>query len=104
MTDRITLADAITDLRAEIQDAMDRAHNQKLRLHLESIEMELQVTTGKSTGIEGKMTAWFVEVGGKRSADSGQTHTLRLKLTPEVVLPNQEDEPRQRTGRVNVAG
>lgn len=76
------LADAIRDLRREIERAMARADGELLQFVLGPVELELQVQ--HSSGKSGKAgLQWVVvSVDGETTRERSQTHTIKLTLTP----------------------
>ena len=77
----LTLADAIADLRRELNKAMSASAGEVLKLRVTEIEAEFQVEVSRT--VEGKagVTVWnVVTLGGGASAQKGTTHTLRIKL------------------------
>jgi hypothetical protein len=79
---RVQLAEAISELRREIRDAMETAQDEALRFRLGLVELELQVELGRETSGKGGLKAWVVEFGGEIRATNTSTHTVKLSLQP----------------------
>jgi hypothetical protein len=84
---RLELSDMIIGLREELEQAMERAAQAKLKFNVESIDIEAQVVTSKEADATGKLKWKFWvfseakgSVGAKVAKESVQT--IRLKLTP----------------------
>ncbi|MEA2468429.1 MAG: hypothetical protein QOJ57_2555 [Thermoleophilaceae bacterium] len=89
----IPLAAAIRSLRREIVAAVQEGQDEDVRFALGPIELELQVTMAREAGVEGGVKFWVVSVGGKRSDTSGNSHTVRLSLTPRLASAVDDDRP-----------
>lgn len=93
----VPLAEAIANLRSELQSAMADGQEEQLKFELDSVVLELDVaiSTGAGTGV--KAGFWSV-VTAEASADHrrGATHRLTLTLTPH--LSGTTDGQRVRVG------
>ncbi|MEU9190659.1 trypco2 family protein [Streptomyces sp. NPDC048484] len=80
----IPLAQAIAELRSELQQAMLAGAGEPLRFELETVDLELQVTMAAGGSTEAKVGLWSVLTAGA-SADysRGSVHKLTLKLAPQ---------------------
>jgi hypothetical protein len=78
----IPLADAISELRAELITSMKQAANQELQFRLKPVELEFQVAVTKSADGNAGVRFWVVDVGGKGSYENAMTHTIKLTLEP----------------------
>lgn len=81
----VPLSDAIADLRAELQRAIAAGEGEELRLELDSVVLELEVTLTTSGGGNVRVGLWSVVTAGA-SADHarGSVHRLTLTLTPRL--------------------
>ncbi len=84
---KIGLADAIQNLRGEIEDAIAKGKNQKLKFGLDTIEMEFAVQTTVTAATKGKAKVSFWVVDAELGADGGvsnaNTHRVKLTLNAE---------------------
>jgi hypothetical protein len=89
--DKVSLADAITNLRTDLTKARDAGEDKELRFNVESIEIELQAVaeTDVKTGVG---VNWWILSG---NVDAGHTNTITqtLKLTLSVA-PGEDGKPR----------
>jgi hypothetical protein len=97
------LADFLTDLRAELSVAQQRAEGSPLRLGVAevTVSLDLAVTMAKSADGSGKVSARFwvmnAELGGGGSLSSQRVRTQQLTLT---LKPRIEEVVRDEQGRV----
>src|ERR1700722_1505172 len=97
------LADFLTDLRAELAMAQQRAEGSPLRLGVAEVTVSLDVgvTTAKSADGSGKVSARFwvmnAELTGGGSLSSQRVRTQQLTLT---LKPRIEEMVRDEQGRV----
>lgn len=90
--ERVGLADYLTDLRAELDQARWRAEGSSLRLEVNevTVTLEVAVTTGRKGTGSGKVSAKFwvlnaeAGVGGERSSQRVGTQQLTLTMKPRV--------------------
>jgi NTP-dependent ternary system trypsin peptidase co-occuring protein len=87
----VELAELITQLRADLVEAMRTGAGSELRFELGPVELELTIALEKSGGAAGKVRFWVVEGGvdGRAAA----TTTQRIKLTLD---PRRADQPGSR--------
>ncbi|MCH9697138.1 MAG: hypothetical protein K0U68_03460 [Gammaproteobacteria bacterium] len=84
MTQPITLAQALVSLRKDIELAREKAENENLQFKVEEIDVEFKVTsTGEYAGEFGG-SAWVLSVKGQAKLSDQTSHTVRLKLKPEL--------------------
>lgn len=113
--DRIALAEFLTDLRAELDEAQSRAAGDSLKLGVEEISLTLEVayTLTKegeaSAGVKAKF--WILasaEAGVKGSLSSERTRTQQLTLTlkprVEQVVIDEHGQQATITRGVDVEG
>lgn len=87
----VELAELITQLRADLTEAMRAGADSELRFELGPVELELTVALEKSGGAEAKVRFWVVEAGADGHAAT--TATQRIKLTLD---PRRADQPGSR--------
>ena len=98
-TARVRLADAIQQLRRELQDAVEAGSDEDLRFEVLDLELELQVVVSEESsdtvGAKGGIKFWLVEAGADTQMQDGhstsQTQTIRIKLRPKQ--GSDDDEP-----------
>lgn len=78
------IADAVSALRRELQDAIDRGQREALRFRVAPVEIAMQVVV--ITSAEGRIGWGVLGVGAKGEKQS--THTLRLLLEPVLEVPS----------------
>jgi Trypsin-co-occurring domain 2 len=78
----IELAALIRTLREELAEAVAEGEGKGVRFALEDVELELQVTVGRS--VEGKagIKIWLVEAGGGGEASRETVQKIKLTLKP----------------------
>jgi hypothetical protein len=81
----VPLAEAIGELRSELQLAMDQGQDEELRFRLGDVELEFHVGVTKAAGVVGGVKFWLVSLEAKGSVDTVQTQTVKLTLKPETV-------------------
>ena len=81
---RISLADAIAELRAEISRARRQGEGQDVRFAARAIEVELSLDFGWAADATVGVSRWipFVDLGAKGGAS--QTSLHKVKLTLEI--------------------
>jgi hypothetical protein len=81
----IPLADTIRALRAELNRAMVDGKDEEIRFELsEAVELDLQVQISYQGGAEAGIKFGVVSIGAKGEASTARTHTIKLKLMPEL--------------------
>jgi len=80
MADNVTVADAIKQLRAQIEDAQREGIGKDLRFLAKSVEVELTIVFKRETEGGGGVRAWFLDISGKAKAADETTHKVKLVL------------------------
>ena len=113
MSQKIELAEAIGQLRAQLNQAIEKGEKETLRFEVVDLELELQVVVTKEAKASGKAEAgvkfWLLgagkaEIGGELSRETAEFQKIRLKLRPTVpgpeegerqsaLIADQDDEP-----------
>jgi Trypsin-co-occurring domain 2 len=78
----VGLADAIKELRRELQLAMDQGAGAPILFELGPVEMEFLLEIRKEGGGEAGVRFWVVSLSGKGGVSSGSTHRVKLSLVP----------------------
>jgi hypothetical protein len=82
MADNVTVADAIKQLRAELENAQREGIDKDLRFLTKSVEVELAIVFKTETEGGAGVKAWFLDVSGKAKAADETTHKVKLVLEP----------------------
>lgn len=82
MTENVTVADAIKQLRAQLEDAQHEGLGRDLRFLAQSVEVELAIVFKSETEGGAGVKAWFLDVSGKAKAGDETTHKVKLVLQP----------------------
>jgi hypothetical protein len=94
----IGLADAVSQVRAELERAISAGAASELAFRAESVEMEFEVALARNVGGEAGVHIWVVSVGAKGELSSSHTHRVKLVITPVVRATGQNQIIRD-TGR-----
>jgi hypothetical protein len=88
----VPLADAITNLRHELQRAIARGADEQLQFELDSVVVELNVAFSTVGRADAKAGLWTVVSAGASAEHSRQsTHRLTLTLAPRLAdAPGQK--------------
>lgn len=78
----IPLFEMLQTLRAELGASMNVAKDERVRFHVEEVELELRVCVSKEGGRNGQVKFWVLEGGAKASHSQQDTHVFKLKLKP----------------------
>lgn len=79
----LTLPQALTSLREQLEVAMREAQGEDLTLTCTTIEVQLQVTVTSEAKGSGKASLWsVVTVGGELSKATSDVHLVKLVLSP----------------------
>lgn len=78
----IELAEAIGELRDQIELAMKAAEDKALRFGLGPVELELKVELAQKATANGRVKAWVIEAGADGSLSRNSVHTVKLVLHP----------------------
>jgi hypothetical protein len=78
----IGLAEAISQVRSELERAIAAGATSKLAFRAGSVEMEFEVALARSASGEAGVHVWVVSVGGKGELSSSHTHRVKLVITP----------------------
>ena len=77
------LAEAISQLRREITQAMQAAEGEPLQFLLGPVEIELQVKLSAVVGAKAELKWVVVSVGGEAKGERTSSHKVKLTLTPQ---------------------
>ncbi|MEV8539647.1 trypco2 family protein [Streptomyces sp. NPDC051572] len=94
----IALAEAIRELRSELDQAITDADGQNLRFEVGPIELEVTVAISKDVSAGGKVKFWVIEADGQGRAGSSTAQLIRLTLEPKLVSTGRRPEVSGQTG------
>ncbi|GCB53475.1 hypothetical protein SNL152K_10832 [Streptomyces sp. NL15-2K] len=81
----VPLAEAITDLRRELQQAMAAGEGEPLKFELDSVVLELEVGVATKGNADAKVGLWSVlTLGSSAEHTRGSLHKLTLTLSPRL--------------------
>jgi hypothetical protein len=80
----IELSEVISELRRELQQAMETGEGQPLRFELGPIELETTVAIEKGGGGGAKVRFWVIELGGEGKANQTSAQRIKLALQPRM--------------------
>ncbi|MFI5671199.1 trypco2 family protein [Streptomyces sp. NPDC051704] len=79
----VGLAEAVQQLRAELETAMAEGAGKQLRFELGPIEMEFQVDLRRTGAVDAGLRWGVVSAGGKGEVSRGSGHRVTLVLNPK---------------------
>jgi hypothetical protein len=82
MTRDVKLADAVKQLREQLEEAQRAGSGQNIRFLAKSVEVELNVVFKSEVEGGAGLKAWFLEASAKTRGAEETTHRLRLVLEP----------------------
>lgn len=77
---KISLAEMLSDLRAELIQAQGEGAGKDVRFRIDDIELEVAMTTSKKANAKGGVKFWVYNAEAGVSGDEGTAHKLKLKL------------------------
>lgn len=81
----VPLAEAITDLRRELQETMAAGESEPLKFELDSVVLELEVGVTTKGNADAKVGLWSVlTLGSSAEHSRGSRHKLTLTLSPRL--------------------
>jgi Trypsin-co-occurring domain 2 len=78
----VELAELITQLRAELTEAMDSGEGSDLRFEIGPVELELTVAVDKEAKPGAKVRFWVIELGTDVKRASSSMQRIKLTLDP----------------------
>jgi hypothetical protein len=111
---KLGLADFLSDLRSELAEAMSRAQNEPLKLHVEDVTLSLDLGVTVDNTASGEVAAkakfWVFasvegKVGGEHAVHNMTTQHVTLTLKPrmETVTVDANGRPATATSDVDVS-
>jgi hypothetical protein len=83
--EKISLAEAIMELRQELTTSIKAAETQSLRFKVGEVLIEFEIAIERAAEGRGGVKFWVLEVGGQRSRTLRNAHRLTIPLTPSTV-------------------
>lgn len=80
----IPFAEWLESLRTELSDAQRGGRHNEIRLHIDKIELELEVVSTREAGGKAGVKFWVVEAGSDGRAKWGRTQRIKLSVTPTL--------------------
>ena len=80
--EEIELADAIANLRGQLQAAIKEGDGKDLRFEVKDIDVELKCCVKKAAEVNGGVKFWVINAGGKGTVSNEFVQTVKLKLGP----------------------
>jgi Trypsin-co-occurring domain 2 len=85
-TEELGLAEAIEAIRRELAVAQDQGRGSDVRFTVGAVELEFAVDARRTTGGEASITVLsLLSLGGKGEAAKGETHRVKVALSPLAV-------------------
>ena len=78
----IGLADAIGQVRAELERAIEDGKRSPVAFRAGPVELEFEVGFARTGGVDGGFQLSVLSLGAKRERTSTTTHRVRVALTP----------------------
>ena len=78
----LELASVVRQLRAELNEAMDKAEGERLRFELGPVELSLTVTVGREATPGAKIRFWVIEAGADAKVSREAVQGIKLVLSP----------------------
>ncbi|TDH61129.1 hypothetical protein E2C06_18680 [Dankookia rubra] len=92
MSEKITIAEAIRELRSQLETAMTEGAGQRIRFKPANLELELSIAFSREGEAGGKVTAWTIfEASGRAKVGDQSTHRVKLVLQPVEALPKETE-------------
>jgi hypothetical protein len=82
MAENVTVADAIKQIRTQLEEAQRGGIDKDLRFLARSVEVELAIVFKSEIEGGGGVKAWFLDVSGKAKSSDETTHKVKLVLEP----------------------
>jgi hypothetical protein len=78
----IGLAEAIGQVRAELEKAIKEGERSEVAFRAGPVELEFEVAFAKTGGVQGGLQLSVLSFGAKRDRSSTSTHRVNVALTP----------------------
>lgn len=85
----IGLAEAIRQVRTELEEARRGGEGRELQFRLDEVTLDFQVEVKREGGGEAGIKLYVVSVGAKGGASNVQTHTVTVSLVPQTKVNGQ---------------
>ena len=81
----IELSEMISELRRELDQAIDAGADERLRFQLGPVEVEVTVGLDSKGQAGAKVRFWVVELGGETDVARSSLQRIKLTLQPRLV-------------------
>ena len=78
----VGLADAIGQVRAELEQAVEDGRDSAVAFRAGPVELEFEVAFTRTGGVNGGFQLSVLSLGAKREKSTAATHTVKVTLTP----------------------
>jgi hypothetical protein len=78
----VGLADAIGQVRAELEEAVSEGQQSPVAFRAGPVELEFEVAFTRAGGVNGGFQLSVLSFGAKREKSSAATHRVKVTLTP----------------------
>jgi hypothetical protein len=82
MEKNITLAEAIRQVRTQIEEAQREGDGKSLHFRAKSVEVELSIAFTWDGEVGGALKAWVADLSGKMKLSNEHLHKVKLVLEP----------------------
>jgi hypothetical protein len=83
LKDKVTVADAVRELRSHLLEATNEGVDQAIRFMPKSVEVELGITFSLEAEASGGFKLWsLIDLSGKGKIGDESTHKVKLVLEP----------------------
>jgi hypothetical protein len=81
-TPQVGLSDAIGQVRAELERAIQAGRESPVAFRAGPVELEFQVAFEATASVDGGVRVWVLSAGAKGEATRSTSHRLKVTLTP----------------------
>jgi hypothetical protein len=83
VSEKVTIAEAIRELRGQLIKAMSEGEKERIRFRPTSVELELAITFTREAEADGKVGVWAIlDLSAKAKFGDQKTHKVKLILEP----------------------
>jgi len=91
--DKLPLTEIVVELRRQLEEARKRAEDGRLKLTVEAIDLELQVTASSSTEGGGSFKFWVISGDARTKVAAESIQKVHLRLKPHFVNDAGNTDP-----------
>ncbi len=101
--EKVSIAEVIGEVRRQLEQAVAEGADSSLKFEVGPVKLTFTVQVEKTTGGEGAVQVWILQVGAKRDSTRSSAQTVTVTLSPYQIAPDgthvQLDVARPRVGR-----